>query len=103
MKDAQDFYPSVADNRVPHRKYLLIEAKLYRMELVNDSTLGDIRRYIGHLYEFKEGTQRNSWCLWNFRNSYSSRTDFLKYVLYLRGLYALGDEYETEHMMRYWF
>jgi hypothetical protein len=101
MKDAQDFYPSVSDNRVPHRKYLLIEAKLYRMELVNDNTLMDIRRYIENLNDFKEGTKRNSWNLWIFRNYYNARADFLKYVLYLRGL--TGDEYDTEYILRYWF
>jgi len=101
MKGEQDFYPSVADNRVPHRKYLLIESKLYRMELANDNTLRDIRRYIEYLDDFKEGTKRNSWNLWIFRNYYSARTDFLKYVLYLRGL--SGDENEAEYILRYWF
>jgi hypothetical protein len=103
MKGEQDFYPSVADNRVPHRKYLLIESKLYRMGLVND--MGDIRRYIEHLEDFKEGTKRNSWHLRHFNNFHSARTDFLKYVLYLHYL-ATGverDEYNMEHVLRYWF
>jgi hypothetical protein len=104
MKDAQDFYPIVSNNRVPHRKYLLLESKLYRMELANDNTLGDIRKYIEHLDDFKEGTKRNSWHLWHFRSYYSRRTDFLKYVLYLlRGEIVYGDEFEKEIIMRYWF
>jgi len=104
MKDVQDFYPSVLDNCVPRRKYLLIESKLYRMELANDATLKDIRKYIEHLDDFKEDTKRNCWLLWHFRIYYSSRTDFLKYVLYLlRGEFVIGDEFQTEHMMRYWF
>ena len=103
MKDAQDFYPSVSDNRVPRRKYLLIEAKLYRMELANETTLGDIRRYIEHLDDFKEGTLRNSWSMWHFNNN-SYRTDFLKYVLYLlRWGIVVGDEHEKEHLLQYWF
>jgi hypothetical protein len=104
MKGAQDFYPSVSDHRVPRRKYLLIESKLYRMELANDNTLGDIRRYIEQLDDFKEGTLRNSWHLWIFRKYYNSRTDFLKYVLYLlRGFLGVEDEYESEKLLRYWF
>jgi hypothetical protein len=104
MKGAQDFYPSVSDNRVPRRKYLLIESKLYRMELANDTTLVPIRKYFEHLDDFKEGTQRNSWILWHLHSQYSSRTDFLKYVLYLlRGVIVIGDEYETENILRYWF
>ena len=108
MKGAQDFYPSVSDNRVPNRKYLLIESKLYRMEIANDNTLGDIRKYIQHLDDFKEGTKLNSWQLRNFHNSlhnsHKCRADFLKYVLYLlRGVCVIGDEYVIEHMLRYWF
>ena len=102
MKNAQDFYPIVSyDQCVPHRKYLLIESKLYRMGLANETTLHDIRKYIMHLDDFKEGAQRNSWDLKQF-HIYSRRTDFLKYVLFLlRGV--VRDEYETEIMMRYWF
>ena len=104
MKGSQDFYPTVSDNRVPHRKYLLIEAKLYRMEIVNDNNLVDIRRYIEHLDDFKEGTKRNSWHLRNFKNSYNARTDFLKYVLYLlNGMGVIGEEYHAEDFLRYWF
>ena len=103
MKDAQDFYPSVSDNRVPHRKYLLIEAKLYRMEIVND--MGDIRRYIEHMDDFKEGTKQNSWQLRRFRNYHIARTDFLKYVLYLHYLETgvEHDEFNMEYVLRYWF
>jgi len=105
MKDSQDFYPTVSDNRVPHRKYLLIEAKLYRMEILNDNNLGDIRRYIEHLDDFKEGTERNSWHLRRFRNYHTARTDFLKYVLHLHYLETgvERDEYNMEHVLRYWF
>jgi hypothetical protein len=104
VKGAQDFYPTVSDNRVPRRKYLLVEAKLYRMELANDTTLNNIRRYIEHLDDFKTGIRRNSWNLWNLHISHTARADFLKYVLYLlRGKVVIGDEYETEHMLRYWF
>lgn len=104
LKGAKDFYPSVSDNRVPCRKYLLVEAKLYRMELANDTTLKNIRRYIEHLDDFETGTRRNSWNLWNLHTSHIARADFLKYVLYLlRGKVVIGDEYETEHMLRYWF
>ena len=104
VKGAQDFYPSVSDNRVPRRKYFLIEAKLYRMELANDTTLVSIRRYIEHLDDFKQGSQRNYWNLWNLHTSHGARADFLKYVLYLlRGQVVIGDEYQTEHMLRYWF
>jgi len=105
MKDEQDFYPNVSDNRVPHRKYLLIEAKLYRMGLVNDTHLVDIRRYIEHLDDFKEGTKLNSWHLRRFRNYHTARTDFLKYVLHLHYLETgvVRDEYNMEHVLRYWF
>jgi hypothetical protein len=104
MKDAQDFYPSISDNRVPRRKYLLIESKLYRMELANDMTLVPIRRYIEHLDDFKEGAQRNSWNLWHLHSYHACRSSFLKYVLYLlRGEIIIGDEYEKEYMLRYWF
>jgi hypothetical protein len=105
MKNQEDFYPTVSDNRVPHRKYLLIESKLYRMELANNTTLGDIRRYIEHLDDFKEGTKRNSWHLWHFHSKLTHRTDFLKYVLYLH--YQITgverDEYNMETILRYWF
>jgi len=104
MKGAQDFYPTVSDNRVPRRKYLLIEAKLYRMELANDTTLVAIRRYIEHLDDFKTGTQRNDWNLWNLHIKHTARADFLRCVLYLlRGFYVHADEYEIEYMLRYWF
>ena len=104
MKGAQDFYPSVSDNRVPRRKYLLIESKLYRMELANDTTLKNIRRYIEHLDDFKQGTQRNYWNLWNLHTFQGARVDFLKIVLFLlRGQVIIGDEYEKEYMLRYWF
>ena len=103
VKDEQDFYPIVSDNRVPRRKYLLLESKLYRMELANDNTLGDIRKYIQHLDDFKEGTKQNSWNLWHFHRYYSRRTDFLKYVLYLLRGELVGDEFEKEIIMRYWF
>jgi len=103
MKHAQVFYPTILDNYVPPRKYLLIESKLYRMGLANDTTLHDIRKYIMHLDDFKQGTQRNSWDLTQF-HIYSRRTDFLKYVLFLlRGVVVRGDEYETEYMLHYWF
>ena len=103
MKGEQDFYPSVSDNRVPHRKYLLIESKLYRMELANESTLGKIRYYIEQVNDFKGAGERN-WSLWKFRNCYQSRIEFLRCVLYLlRGFYSTADEYETEYMLRYWF
>jgi hypothetical protein len=102
MKGDQDFYPSVADNRVPHRKYLLIESKLYRMELANDSTLTRIRYYIEEVNDFKGG--HRNWSLWKFRSCYQSRIEFLRCVLYLlRGFYSNADEYETEYMLRYWF
>jgi hypothetical protein len=104
MKDVQDFYPSVLDNRVPRRKYLLIESKLYRMELANDATLKYIRWYIENLADFKEGTRRNSWILWCLHTYTSIRTDFLRYALYLlRKEVVIGDEFEAEIMMRYWF
>jgi len=104
MKDVQDFYPSVSDNSVPRRKYLLIESKLYRMELANDMTLVAIRKHIEHYDEFKEGTKRNSWNLWDFHRHRVCRADFLKYVLYLlRGKIVYGDEYEKEYILRYWF
>jgi hypothetical protein len=104
MKDEQDFYPSVSDNSVPRRKYLLIESKLYRMELANDMTLVPIRWYIEHLDDFKEGKRRNSWNLWNLHSYHSRRADFLKYVLYLlRKEVVIGDEYEKEYILRYWF
>jgi hypothetical protein len=104
MKDVQDFYPSVSENRVPRRKYLLIESKLYRMELANDTTLVPLRWYIEHLEDFKEGKRRNSWNLWNLHSYHTRRADFLKYVLYLlRGEVVIGDEYEKEYMLRYWF
>jgi len=104
MKDEQDFYPSVSDNRVPRRKYLLIESKLYRMELANDMTLVSIRWYIEHLDDFKEGKRRNSWNLWNLHTYHTRRADFLKYVLYLlRKEVVIGDEYEKEYILRYWF
>ena len=104
MKDEQDFYPSVADNRVPHRKYLLIESKLYRMELVNNTNLSDIRVYIEHLDDFKEGTKRNSWSLGHFSIN-GRRIDFLKYVLYLHYLNTgvERDEYNMSDVLRYWF
>ena len=103
MKDAQDFYPTVSDNRVPHRQYLLIESKLYRMELANDNTLIDIRKYIERLDDFKEGTKRNSWHFWHFNND-RNRNNFFICVLYLlRGYYDNLDEFEKEHMLRYWF
>lgn len=104
MKDAQDFYPSVLDNRVPRRNYLLIESKLYRMELANHMTLAPIRWYIEHLDDFKEGKRRNSWNLWNLHIYHERRATFLKYVLYLlRGEVVIGDEYEKEYILRYWF
>jgi len=104
MKDVQDFYPSVLDNRVPRRKYLLIESKLYRMELANDATLRYIRYYIENLDDFKEGKRRNSWNLWCLHSYHIRRADFLKYVLYLlRKEVVIGDEYEKEYILRYWF
>ena len=104
QKNEQDFYPSVSDNRVPHRKYLLIESKLYRMELANHMTLAPIRWYIEHLDDFKEGKRRNSWNLWNLHIYHERRATFLKYVLYLlRGEVVIGDEYEKEYILRYWF
>jgi hypothetical protein len=105
MKGEQDFYPSVADNRVPHRKYLIIESKLYRMEIVNADALGDIRRYIENLQDFKQDTKRNSWHLWELKKYHRARTDFLKYVLHLHYLETgvERDEYNMEHVLRYWF
>ena len=103
MKGEQDFYPSVSDNRVPHRKYLLIEAKLYRMELANDITLGKIRYYIEEVNDFKGAGERN-WSLLKFRNRHQSRIEFIRCVLYLlKGFYSIADEYEYEYILRYWF
>jgi hypothetical protein len=105
MKGVQHFYPCVAnDQRVAPRKYFLIEAKLFRMELAFQKSMWSIRDYIMNGYVFRE--YNTYWELRKF-NSYEKRIDFIHYVLMVR--YFIVEDiypqsvYEIEYMLRYWF
>ena len=106
-KGAQDFYPSVAwDQWVAPRKYLLLEAKLHRLELVHNESLFCVRQYISCCKEFREESKTENWQLRQL-NSYDKKIEFLDYVLMVR--YFTRDDsivetkYDIEHMLRYWF
>lgn len=110
-RGSQDFYPSVScDQLVSHRKYLLIEAKLYRMDLSCDEIHPIIRKYITDTYDFLEDSKKGHWYLRQF-NQLDKRLAFIYHVLMLRGgeknVYNIeeyvGNIYHTEHMLRYWF
>ena len=102
-KGLPEFYPSVSP-----RKYFLIEAKLYRMELAFEKSMWSIRDYIMNGYVFREYNK-----YWELRrelrkfNSYEKRIDFIHYVLMVR--YFIVEDgypasvYEIEDMLRYWF
>jgi len=106
MHGEKDFYPAVAcDQFVAHRKYLLIESKLSRLELSNEKTIERIRSYIFNSYEYREETKHGIWPIRQFKVE-SSRREFINYVLYLRYV-STGDcsidTREAEHLMHYWF
>jgi hypothetical protein len=102
----KDFYPTVAcDQWVEHRKYLLIESKLSRLELSNEKTKDRIREYIFDYYESREETKHGNWPIRQFKQE-SRRIEFINYVLYLRYV-STGDcsidKSEVEYMMQYWY
>jgi len=106
MHGEKDFYPTVAcDQWVAHRKYLLIESKLRRLELTNEKTIDRVREYIFDSYESREETKHGIWPIRQFKQDYRRR-EFIKYVLYLRFI-TTGDcsidISEAEYMMQYWF
>ena len=103
----KDFYPNVSCGQwVTHRKYLLIEAKIYRLELAHDSILDSIRNYIMDSCEFQEESKRQEWNMRQF-NQYDKRIKFIERVLELRYLATdegvAHTEYDIERMMNYWF
>jgi hypothetical protein len=106
MHGEKDFYPVVAcDQWVAHRKYLLIESKLCRLELTNEKTTERIRDYIFNSYEFNQETKHGMWPIRQFKQE-SRRREFINYVLYLRYV-TTGDcsidKSEAEYMMQYWY
>jgi len=101
VKDELDYFPDVAsDQHVMHRKYLLLEAKLYRMGLVHDNTLLLVRNYIAVCFEFKEEMQQRH-CSLRLFNSFPVKIDFIRYCVMKDGI--IYNEYDIEHMLRYWF
>ena len=103
----KDFYPNVScDQWVPRRKYLLLEAKLYRLEIVCDKTHHFIRHFIADNYEFREESKTHNWQLRQFKQL-DKRLDFIERILIMR--YLETDEgirdtiYNIELMLRYWF
>ena len=104
-RGAQDFYPSVAcDQWVPHRKYLMLEAKLYRMELIHDKTLPNVRKYLTETREFRDDSKGGNWYLRQF-NVYERKIEFIRFVLMLRFQVTSGilTEYDIEHLLQNWF
>jgi len=110
---AQDFYPNVScDQWVSHRKYLLIEAKLYRLDLASDEILPEIRKYITDRPEFREESKNECWNLRQF-NQWDKRVAFIYHVLMSRRVYKeknkynieeyVGNIYEIDHLLQYWF
>jgi hypothetical protein len=102
----KDFFPTVAcDQWVAHRKYLLIESKLCRLELANEKTIERIRTYIFDYYDSREETKHGIWPIRQFKQD-SRRREFINYVLYLRYV-TTGDcsidKSEAEYMMQYWY
>ena len=106
MHGEKDFYPTVAcDQWVDHKKYLLIESKLCRLELANEKTIERIRAYIFESYEFLQETKNGIWPLRQFTIA-GRRKHFIRYVLYL--LYVTTgdcsiDEDDAEELMQYWY
>jgi len=114
-RGAQDFYPNVScDQWVSHRKYLLIEAKLYRLDLACKETLPEIRKYITDRAEFREESKNECWSLHQF-NQRDKRIAFIYHVLMTRHVYKekeknkydiedfVGNIYEIDHLLQYWF
>jgi len=106
-RGGQDFYPSVAcDQWMPHRKYLLLEAKLCRLELAFTETLPKIRTYITDSYEFRVESNGANWYLRQF-NILCRRFDFIEHVLMLRYQYKkdviIDTVYDIEQILQYWF
>ena len=104
MPGVQDYYPSVIEDRVPVRKYLRVEAKLYRMGYANDATLGDIRKYICDSHEFCEETKQQHWRLRQF-DVFSNKLNFIIRVLYLRfstGGGLVDTPHAVEDTLQYW-
>ena len=104
MPGVQDYYPSVIEDRVPVRKYLRVEAKLYRMGYANDATLGDIRKYICDSPEFCEETKQQHWRLRQF-DVFSNKLNFIIRVLYLRfstGGGLVDTPHAVEDTLQYW-
>jgi len=106
MHGEKDFFPTVAcDQWVAHRKYLLIESKLFRLELTNEETKERIRSYIFDSYESREETKHGIWPIRQFKQDFR-RKEFMSFVLYLRYI-TTGDcsidINEAEHLMKYWF
>ena len=101
----KDFYPCVAyDQWVAPRKYLLIEAKLYRLELVHDETLYALRNYITDCDEFRDESRNQNWQLRQLI-PFDKKIEFIRHVLMLRFHMkntVLCTEYDTEYMLRYW-
>jgi len=96
-RNVQEFYPNVSAQCVPHRKYLLVESKLYRHGLLNEDTIQYVRNYIEEL-------QLIDCQLREF--NYNRRIGFIKYVMELRYIFT-GEKYmntvsETEYALRYW-
>ena len=106
MHGEKDFYPTVAcDQWVDHKKYLLIESKLCRLELANEKTIERIRAYIFDYYDSREETKHGIWPIRQFKQD-SRRREFINYVLYLRYV-TTGDcsidEDDAEELMQYWY
>jgi hypothetical protein len=104
MPGVQDYYPSVSEHRLPVRKYLRVEAKLYRMGYANDATLGDIRKYICDSPDFCEETKQQHWRLRQF-DVFSNKLHFIMRVLYLRfssGEGLVDTVYDVENTLEYW-
>ena len=112
-RGAQDFYPNVScDQWVSHRKYLLIEAKLYRLDLASEEILPEIRKYITDCPDFREESTKGHWYLRQF-NQWDKRVAFIYHVLMLRGVYKeksvydieeyVGNIRDIEHLLQYWF
>jgi len=107
MKHEKEYYPNVTHNQmVVPRKYLLLESKLYRMDIANDQTLKQIRQYLYETCEFREETKRNAWHLRQFI-ALDKKLNFIRHVLHLR-YHSIGKginytKYDVEYLLRYWF